>query len=220
MRIKIKLPYRAVRKLRKQLRQYAKEREEENWEDFGGRFYEDGSKTTVLLTTGNQWTVDIKEKTLEYDGSREGFHSFTPFRGSKIKPEVRIVGNRAVFIVTELDDDLFGIVKEYAGELISYKTSYPLLEWWERIRRIEQEPNKAVTVYPDGWPRRLVPYSFWRSSPKSNKPSGSDDPSLLISHSPLHCIGGHYVFSRSGKSVEQEAGHDVSRILTWLGWQT
>jgi len=158
MKIKFKLPYRAVRKLAAQLRKYGKEREKEGWEDFGGRFYGSRFRVTVILTTGNRWTADLTERTLEYDGSREGFHSFTPFRGSKIRPEVRFRTGEPVFFVTELDDDLYGIREVYIGELVEYETSYPLLEWWERIRRIEEEPEKAVTIYPDGWPRRLVPY--------------------------------------------------------------
>lgn len=108
--------------------------------------------TTCLL---NDWVVSKKDEQvyLWFGGSREAFFARTPFR----RPD-------GLHVSIEWDHiEIWSPSGWLAdGELVEYQTSTPP-EWKvlfsERIRQVEEEPEKAVILNYQGYPRRVVPYN-------------------------------------------------------------
>jgi hypothetical protein len=114
-------------------------------EDWAGTIEEEGDSVTIILTTGNRWKLE-RDK-LTYQGSRHGFLSFTPFEG------------RGVIFPEEGAIEVAGQDLNYMRlELIEYTTTNPHLKWWERVKQLEEEPDKAVVLDQYGTPLRVVPY--------------------------------------------------------------
>jgi hypothetical protein len=126
-------------KLKQILQKYASQ------EDWAGTIEQEGDKITVILTTGNRWV--LSKDRLTYEGSRAGFHAFTPFSGRG-----RI--DEQGFIEIYLPES----VESVKLELVEYTTTNPHLKWWERVEPLLQEPDKAVVLDQYGTPLRVVPY--------------------------------------------------------------
>jgi hypothetical protein len=130
---------------------------------FGASFKEgtdeDGDYVWYDTCLLNAWIVRLKDDQvfLRFGGSREAFFARTPFHnpnGVQLIIEwdhVEVYKPTSPGILTWLAD----------GEVVLYETTTPP-EWGvlfsERIRPLEEEPDKAVILNHRGYPRRIVPY--------------------------------------------------------------
>jgi hypothetical protein len=126
-------------KLKEVLLKYASQ---ENW---AGNLEQEGDTITLYLTTGNKWI--LSKDRLTYEGSRHGFHSFTPFGGRGR------IDEKGYIEIYEEDS-----VETVKLELVEYTTTNPHLKWWERVEQLLEEPDKAVVLDQYGTPLRVVPY--------------------------------------------------------------
>jgi hypothetical protein len=127
-------------KIKQILQKYASQK------DWAGTIEQEDDKITIILTTGNKWM--LSKDRLIYEGSRHGFHSFTPFGGRG-----RIDEKQNCIEIYEEES-----IKSMRLELEKYETTNPHLRWWERVEPLLEEPDKAVVLDQYGIPLRVVPY--------------------------------------------------------------
>jgi hypothetical protein len=145
MKVKFTVDPKLATIIRRQFEEYARQ---ENW---WGDAYESENELTLVLTTGNKWSVS--RDTLTYEGSRAGFHAFTPFA---FKPEVK--GDALVIFDRDPESICNAFIEVGEAELAYYHTSHPRLKWSERVVPLVQEPDKAVVKDPYGQLLRVIPY--------------------------------------------------------------
>jgi len=152
MRIKFKIPREWAELIAEQFAKYAAMNED--FEMWGGSLCRDPSRTILTHCTGNRWTVDISEGTLTYEGSREGFNALTPFPFAEetvVNAELLFSPPRLVFYAERKELELSD------KDIVEYETTYEGLQWYQRIKKLEGEPDKAV-VLEGNTPIKVVPY--------------------------------------------------------------
>jgi len=121
------------------------------------------TNTKIVHSTGNTWK--ITNDSLCYEGSREGFLSFTPFsisRGVSVKPCVP--SEQALFEGAKLGLRLYSRDdrEEYTLPLVSYSSSHPDLQddryFSCRLAPLEENPDKAVVEDFSGVLIKVVKY--------------------------------------------------------------